>query len=498
MLSASTGLTRWADPVDGLARLPATIAAVEAATGIAPLPDDPTATVFSGVHQRRLETAWAYLETLGYPVARGAGLGPESPPFQAALRAFQADAGLKVDGWMGAATWDALRQLVTFEEPVRWPEWWDAEADAPLPHRAAALLRGAQARLVVLGCRSNVPNGNPSDDDEGRLRRALGIFRADAISSDAFSWLQRLFDHDALLRVLAESNIPVRHAGPDGKRFAARVVWAELWMAGLPVGSPEGAESQPAFWAVVRKVRTALPGPQPFGPRWVQLDRTLLGALVELGVAEPTAEAAPTVDALLERVDLAELDRAWVESTQGGKHAFRLWDGLQRAWAWIRGVVQGIGSFLKRVGQALAGLVNGVGHVVRALYERASAAVTRVCEGLSALVRWVSGPLHSEPEGRYVVHLALDGDVTMWAQQPDDFAAAANDLRGHVDRLGDAWRFLSGLLGLLVGVVTGNWLQVIRVLAGAAMGELEPDDTLALLRDPTVGRTPHRRAFTEV
>ena len=69
------------------------------------------------------------LQRLGYLSAFHADRGV----FDAAIRKFQEEAGLVVDGWTGARTWEALQELFTFENPFNAARWFGGDGNCCRP-----------------------------------------------------------------------------------------------------------------------------------------------------------------------------------------------------------------------------------------------------------------------------------------------------------------------------------------------------------------------------
>lgn len=161
-----------------------------------------------------------------------------------AVRSFQREAGLTVDGWVGSGeTWPALQELVNFETPLNLSFWLqEGRPDAAL-RRAVAL------RLFVLGLFDRKPTSSGEDLSEGLAQfgtvwNVLEFGKSDSPAGFNAEWIGRLFDQDGLVRRLAAVS-PV----PSSKMvylhgFVLNVAKIELWLAGYSV-SPTGYDLEP-------------------------------------------------------------------------------------------------------------------------------------------------------------------------------------------------------------------------------------------------------------
>jgi hypothetical protein len=163
-----------------------------------------------------------------------------------AIRSFQREAGLTVDGWVGSGeTWPALQELVNFETDLNVSFW--LEEGRP----DAALRRAVALRLFVLGLSGRKTACSKEDFSEG-LAQFESVWNVldfeKSISPAGFNaeWIGRLFDQDGLVRRLAEVSQPVSSADlADVHGFVLNVAKIELWLAGYSV-SPTGYDLEPS------------------------------------------------------------------------------------------------------------------------------------------------------------------------------------------------------------------------------------------------------------
>ncbi|MEM1298591.1 MAG: peptidoglycan-binding protein, partial [Pseudomonadota bacterium] len=324
--------------------------------------------VHSDIHQSmpqgRVRVARSWLFALGY-LDRDEDRADYDAALTAAVAAFQREAGLTQDGWIGTAqTWPRLLELVTFEEPLNVDHWRQLDG---LPR--AALTRAVRLRLSVYG----VDNA----DGVARLDDLLVTLGAGELAGD--SLLERyasVLNHDALLaRIVAgadEPNVRRMMADPGDQTEAAgafglllNVAKAELWLAqhaevdltkayrgrlrfGRDLVLPREIKSdmvQYMSWVdeevsgvagLARTFRRAVRADAPY-----EAVRLFLKTASEHGrVAEPLAD---------DRLELVETfyggkgdavpRRAEVTvNALTGRTGFRsrLWDGLRRLWSWMK------------------------------------------------------------------------------------------------------------------------------------------------------------------
>jgi hypothetical protein len=187
----------------------------------------------------RIKTIRNRLHILGY-LEKDSGRGNLDEALKEATRAFQKEAGLEVDGWVGAEeTWPALQELVSFETPIQLWKWYDAQGPKPALRRAIAL------RLFALGLKKHRPAGADEDVDTGlrsfgRIWRLLNLGETRSQPGLNREWLELLFDMDGITRRLSQTSSALSEE--DLVRVHTLVINAakiELWLMGYPV-EPSG------------------------------------------------------------------------------------------------------------------------------------------------------------------------------------------------------------------------------------------------------------------
>ena len=183
----------------------------------------------------RIKTIRNRLFILGY-LEKDSGRGNLDEPLKEAIRAFQGEAGLEVDGWVGAEeTWPALQELVSFETPIQLWKWYDAHLPKPVLRRAIAL------RLFALGLKEQRPTKIDEDIETGlrsfgRIWKLLNLGETRTQPGLNREWLELLFDMDGITRRLSQAS----SALPEEELLKAHplvlnAAKIELWLMGYPV-----------------------------------------------------------------------------------------------------------------------------------------------------------------------------------------------------------------------------------------------------------------------
>jgi hypothetical protein len=424
-----------------------------------------------------VRTASVWLRQLGYNPESLTWRDPYSAGFRDAVRAFQADATLKVDGWMGPKTWKALEAFVTFDEPVDIDPYLVDRPGTSLREPCVALKRAMLLRFNVLDHHELLPyHQMPASQLDSALRQAtvsLGQFLTameveDAGSltpQEALAWLS---DHDRQVRVLA-SYLARPHAGEkpvlEDKALRTHVMAiarVELWMQDHDIGKLDQTRPGKLFWKALDDNRARW-GLAP-RPRKRRIDAELVSKWVE----DQAAEASPS--ALAEEVSQAKLQKAveqlppallagaWQRTTQ---HRHSLWDGIRRAGRWLgRLIRRGVQAIVKGIKEAATGLTR----LVRWLFRAGSRVLAAVHAAAQSLVRVLSGPLRSEV-GTSRLHMDMDMDthVAEVVRATEHSTFVAHTLRGFVV----AVRILAVIVALVASALAGawSWLTVVKRLA---------------------------------
>jgi hypothetical protein len=124
-----------------------------------------------GFSQSRIRTARSWLFALGY-LDKDEDRSDYDDALRQALKTFQTEAGLTVDGWIGTEeTWPRLRELVTFDDPLLQAHWITASGRA-----RTALARAAKTRLVLYGFGKRDDSPMQASLDK-QMKRFFGVLK---------------------------------------------------------------------------------------------------------------------------------------------------------------------------------------------------------------------------------------------------------------------------------------------------------------------------------
>ena len=164
--------------------------------------------------------------------------GENDPKLKDAIRRFQTEAGLTVDGWVGPQTWGALQELVSFEAPLALDRWMPLDAINPALKRALALRLSVQSFLANRRSRKDEILHAALND----FVRVARVFNLGTLQPDySRQTLAALFDQDAILKGLASidpETVPPAEKSPV-ERFMIANAKIELWLNGYDV-VPDG------------------------------------------------------------------------------------------------------------------------------------------------------------------------------------------------------------------------------------------------------------------
>lgn len=309
--------------------------------------------------------------------------------FFQAVEAFQADACLKVDRWVGKKTWTALGYLVNFGSD-------DNDAADVLPKKLmeydpeiGAVRRAAKLRLRMLGLSSGKPSSRSPHASTAAIEKfhtiaqTLGILDANHPADELSKRSTRLLlDHDGLIDALARvPDDAIEKSGPgyrmirgqrrrsskdtnkDVKRFIVKLVRIELWLLGFdvditandlyPVAQISGAKRNrhpentelgghlSQFYATFAHVLNRVPPDEiPFEAGMI--DNSLFRAFAEIDDRGETVDEDAAIQELGAKID-RELssDRDVLRALEKGRSlGLQIWDGVKRAWRWIKRCVK--------------------------------------------------------------------------------------------------------------------------------------------------------------
>lgn len=478
--------------LEGLAALAPMLAHAETLGIVETLPQaDTEATTSRPLHDPVVRER---LRLLGYLPRRGPR--PGNGRVADALRTFQQEADLTVDGWCGPEAWEALQQLVTFESPTRVKHWFNGSGE-PLP----VLRRALQLRLFALGTAGRMPGkALPALPATGLARfwrqaRRLRLAPRDAPMPPLPELATLIFDQDRLLQAVADlaqpwrvnhrqrwrfayvqlnDNERPRDVQPELSRFLVSMARVELWLLGFsidigqalnhPVYSLHGTDRRNGRTTEALRQFWKAFGVRPAPHQIRSITPELFQALTD---PEPVAPVQPASDqmtpTLTSSADIAQqartpqvLDEIW---QLGQKLGMKLWDGVRRLWQLLR---RGVRRLLD-IGRNLA----------RLFMHHALGAFTQVRSALNTLTtslgQYLRGTLDT-PEGVHV-SLRLDGDLAIAiapAASATGLRQAGQQLRAFARSFRRSTRLLALFVRLLRSASAGplrGWSRLLWLLA---------------------------------
>ena len=342
-----------------------------------------------------------------------------------AIRAFQEEADLTVDGWVGAQTWQALQELFAFEPVTVLKTWLKDGKITP------ALCRAANLRLRTYGL---IDEGEivPEEINDKGLKKWTSVLKILGCplyelngGYDRLELLDWLFDFEKLSgQILANpkqiKDIGNIWSGPGElfKEFLQCYIKVELWLLGYDKIVPDGKAS--GFWesrmsvgggtgtqkvptVLYKVVRKFLKDLKLKTPSMIKTREIIRRTLEELdAVNRPESldqdeqiERKQHAEDLVKKLNQLDLKNEWEKMDLGA----RIWDGLKRAWRFLTGLIK----------KAASWLIKKVKLVVRAAYHAVSEAFTLVHRSFQLFADAVDLLLSTEIRGSNE-HIAMSRD----------------------------------------------------------------------------------------
>lgn len=302
-----------------------------------------------------LRVVCSRLKSLGYLDPNEATTDILSPTISKAITEFQLDAGFSgtdVDGWSGPKTFRRLQQLVSFEEEQNPATWgWLGED----PGRFPALCRAVYLRLYTLGfgwekdIRFDRNFDFRSHPDLPRMLsrflancEQLGLCSAGLDVQIDFATLKLIYDQDSLGEALAKH--PAFSDDSSNRQFVDAVGRVELWLHGydIEIGKlkpkirPNGTIDQvnPRL-APLTKFWSCFPPVNGSNPPKTGFTNEFFAKLLELDKdSDPDSELI-VQNSILQQAKLH--GDSFIEKLKS--LASRAWDGIKRAWNWLKHLV---------------------------------------------------------------------------------------------------------------------------------------------------------------
>ena len=477
------------DQMDGPSRLDALdgiLAQAEEQGVIVPLLIAEQEAHLSEFHASRIRTTRLRLSLLGYMKDNQSSEVDER--FRRAIKRFQADAGLRVGGWVDEKTWTALQELVSFEHPSNVHKFFDEGKPRD------ALVRAATLRLFVLGL-LDTKHPRKWEKVHAALKRfavlasILGLHRRPLEPTLTLETLRVLFDQDRIAERLGQAgddfaehrpaDMPMAEFEKNVRGFIVSVAKVELWLLGFDV-QPDGNNRF--------EVTTTTNHPPPrhdklhhalyqfwgffFRPveRRLELARRITGEFFRRLSQVQSGASQSAIDSNVVFTTLARQKPKTLKAVWGILRSLgsRIWDGMRRVWSWFKALFP---PLKRQLGKWLRSLAR--------LTMRFALGAFRTVRQLMKVVSTIAGKLTQRTfPGSDVKHIVINRDSDF------DYRVYVNPARS-VDQVYElldefrttATRFAAGLrvLGLLIDSIRtvatkaalGGWfgllLSLVRV-----------------------------------
>lgn len=425
-----------------------------------------------------------------------------------AIRQFQREAKLTVDGWVGMQTWQALQELFAFEPPTELRRWLEGDALTPALHRAAHL------RLFTFGLLEGRSQASlaPVADGLAAWARVLQLLGADMSFPDEVELpmplLGQLFDLDGLVQRVTSKREVIRACLANGvpadrellRRFLTCFVKIQLWLLGYEDVQPDGLPTPITRRRVISVVSSQVryhysPLYRAIREFWNDQDlsrkhgtvpqillRTISGLAAvnadERDAADERRAQAKEMVATLEKTD-EDLDKQWREMSLGG----RIWDGAKRLWRFLWGLIR----------RAVSQIVKKFKQIIRAAYQAAADAFSLLHRGFRVFADTVDLLFSREIPGS-------SEEIAMYHDHDHDFKVFVSSTASaaHVSRFFEQLRtrlagfhvttqVLKVFLGLAIAsarLAAGPWAwwPLVRTLI-SLHGEID-EDVVRVIRAP--------------
>lgn len=327
-----------------------------------------------GFSQSRVRTARSWLFALGY-LDKDEDRSDYDDKLRQAVKLFQTEAGLTVDGWIGTEeTWPRLRELVTFDDPLVQAHWMTRSGKA-----RPGLARAARTRLELYGFGKR---DDPASDAtlKKRMKGFFGVLSdlgalPPELPTDRADLLAFILSHDDHVAGIVQglgttavtdlfTDIVNRDTSIDAFALLLNLTKVELWLAQVETISlgkryignidPERkfkipgdlrsgmngyfttlANDDSEITTLVKAYRRARDG-----KRSHEAIRLYLSATMDLG-HEENPLASDEIERLHEFFKINQATakdpaKATIKELKRKNFRSRLWDGLKRIFAWVK------------------------------------------------------------------------------------------------------------------------------------------------------------------
>ncbi len=450
-----------ADGFDRLHPLEAIVDQAHESGGLRPIPESQEAFQEHPDLIRRMKKR---LFLLGY-LKKKSNASQLSTKDRHAIRIFQKEAGITVDGWVGKESWRVMEDLFSFEADSNIVRW------VTDPGVQSLLNRAVQLRLFSMGLIAVGPAVKLVEVLSGLQRfvdlmNRLGVGDGLLEANRSFDTLDLLFDQARITRAIHRATLE-RDLGeePQLKAFVVCHAKIELWLLGYPI-LPDGKGTYKRPPRRRRKGKTIVRA-----NRYQTFHRVLKMFCEDVNPGRPKSkrlsvnkfdlqcsfyfeefveaqESSPEMGAVADTQLLVDTLRAHPEEALGEwkqqrSFAGRLWDGVNRAWGWLK-------RLFKRVVGVVTSLVRNAIRVVWSLAVHSIGLVQAALRSFPDAVRYFLRPevKGSNPEAVVFFH-DTDFDWRVYVAPHSSkalIAQAIQSLRDQVVR----FTFSVRVVGLLI------------------------------------------------
>jgi hypothetical protein len=451
-----------------------------------PLPDSKPKT---SRDRSRVKTIRNRLFILGY-LDKDTGRGNLDATLEHSIKAFQKEADLEIDGWVGEKeTWPALQELVSFETPINLLQWFAEGKPKPVLRRAIAL------RLFVLGINKERPTSSDVDIEEGmqvfgRIWRLLNLGETQLPPGLNLEWLGLLFDLDGITKRLADVKIPLeKKVLAEVHSFVLNAAKIELWLMGYPVApsgydlekrevfqtGSEGLSKSDIFmrsktvtkYLTIKRNFKFYKAIHRFWIDYGKDDNTADGLSVDFlknfsrffQMVDENLQVDRDLSLEQGQVDLEKflegrknkIPSIWQTVREFGA---RIWDGIRRVWGWFKRMVTEFKNKLLEIGANLS----------RIIYNVALGSFTvvfNVLKSFGTAIEIITKPLlPGSKSGSVEFFHDFDFDVKVWVNRSTSgpqIAECCEVLHRKTRQFAFAGHVIGAFISILVNVFKTNW-----------------------------------------
>ncbi len=436
----------------------------------------------------RIKTIRNRLFCLGY-IEKDTGTGHLDDTIKNGIKAFQSEAGLQVDGWIGEKeTWPALQELVSFETPIDLKKWFNPSGPKPVLCRAIGL------RLFVLGLNEAKPKSANEDirtgiKKFGQIWDKLKFAKPTLPVGINPEWVERLFDMDTITKNLSKVSTPLnRKLIQESHSLIINAAKIELWLKGYHV-KPNGYDLKQTNKTLDTSGLTKMDiwkwsktlSQKNTVKKSIRFYRGLHSFWVEQGKDDDTADELSVnflkkfqlffkiMDEEVSRENEFDANEAQekIEAFVNEKHdqlpniwdnvkrfGARIWDGIRRAWGWFKRMVSSTVKKIKKIGLNMS----------RIIYNFTLGSFTvlsNIMKSIGRTIQFIVDPVMPGSDLKHVLFIK-DGDFDPRAiinetAQGDEVNNCCRVLEYEVRKFSFGCRVIGTFVVILMEVLTKGW-----------------------------------------